>query len=72
MKSGLLWYDKSSSHIGDKIAQAAKRYQEKFGTMPDTAFVNPKDYSETVSVPKIQIKPKATIMPNHIWLGTTK
>ncbi len=75
MKSGLLWYDNSSKSIADKIEAAAKRYREKFGIAPDTCFVNPRDL-EQASKPKpnlkIQIATKATIMPNHIWLGMSK
>ena len=70
MKSGLLWYDAKSNYIETKIENAAKRYQEKFGTAPNVAFVNPKDVEgKTPQVKGITITPKATIMPNHIWVG---
>ena len=70
MKSGLLWYDSSSSYMEKKIEQAAKRYKEKFGTAPNLAFVNPKDYVN-IKVKGITVTPKATILPNHIWLGVS-
>jgi len=72
MKSGLLWYDASTKDITAKIMQAALRYQQKFGIQPDTCFVNPNDAPPVVQVQGIQIKSKATIMPNHIWLGVSK
>lgn len=76
MKSGLLWYDNSKTKsIAAKIEDAARRYQEKFGTTPDTCFVNPSDLdSQAKTKPnlKIHIATKATIMPNHIWLGISK
>lgn len=72
MKSGLLWYDNSSAFIENKIEQAAKRYQEKFGQMPNVAFVNPKDEPKDQKVKNILVKSKATIMPNHIWLGMSE
>lgn len=72
MKSGLLWYDASSSDITAKILQAAARYQQKFGVKPDTCFVNPQDVPQKASVQGIHIKSKSTIMPNHIWLGVSK
>jgi hypothetical protein len=72
MKSGLLWYDASKNDITAKIAQAASRYQQKFGVKPDTCFVNPHDAPQVVQVQGIQIKSKSSIMPNHIWLGVSK
>jgi hypothetical protein len=75
MKSGLLWFDGSKKPITEKIQDAAKRYQEKFGIAPDMCFVNPRDF-ETESKTKpgltIQVASKTTIMPNHIWLGVSK
>lgn len=62
------YYDATSDYIGKKIEAAAKRYAEKFGVKPDTAFVNPADF-KVEKVGSIVVKPKATIMPNHIWLG---
>lgn len=75
MKSGLLWFDGSKKPIASKIEDAARRYQEKFGILPDTCFVNPRDLeTEARARPnlKINIASKATIMPNHIWLGISK
>ncbi|MBI4675592.1 MAG: hypothetical protein HY741_28440 [Chloroflexi bacterium] len=72
MKSGLLWYDASANDITAKIMQAATRYQQKFGVKPDTCFVNPHDVPQVEKVQGIQIKSKATIMPNHLWLGITE
>jgi len=68
MKSGLLWYDRSLDYIEIKIEKAAQRYQDKYGKMPNVAFVNPQDFS-TAKVKNIRVQPKATIMPNHIWIG---
>ncbi|MCC7161709.1 MAG: hypothetical protein IT331_04385 [Anaerolineae bacterium] len=69
MKSGLLWYDPKSSYLEDKIQAAAKRYQEKFGIVPNIAFVNPGDLKTGARVKNIKIRSKPTIMPNYIWLG---
>lgn len=69
MKSGLLWYDPKSSNIQDKIQAAARRYQEKFGTVPNIAFVNPADLQPGARVMNIKIQSKQTILPNYIWLG---
>lgn len=69
MKSGLLWYDPKSSNIQDKIQAAARRYQEKFGIVPNIAFVNPADLQPGARVKNIKIQSKQTILPNYIWLG---
>jgi hypothetical protein len=69
MKSGLLWYDASSNPIERKIADAAKRYYDKFGIKPDTCFVNEKDLTPGAALAQIKITPKRTILPNHVWVG---
>jgi hypothetical protein len=69
MKSGLLWYDASSSPIEHKIADAAKRYYEKFGVKPNTVFVNDRDFRPDTAIPQLHIAAKPTILPNHVWVG---
>lgn len=71
MKSGLLIYDNTPQKLlTTKIADAAKRYKEKFGVRPDTAFVNPLDLTAALApVPNIQVNGKPTILRNYIWLG---
>lgn len=84
MRSGLLWYDNSAKSLTEKIQGAAKRYNQKFGVMPDTCFVNPSDVNENTPASmnalsgaagaveaQIAIGTKATIMPNHLWLGVS-
>lgn len=78
MTNGLLWFDNSKKHLRIKITAAAKRYKEKYGTMPNLCYVNPANLGGMVKKeltlnmpdnPKITAIPKVTIMPNHIWLG---
>lgn len=101
MHSGLLWFDGSKKPIEQKIEDAARRYREKFGQPPNTAFIHPSDFLEfqknikkgknqrfelpeevdVSTLPSIeitpqmkkdsslQVKPKSTIMQNHVWLG---
>ncbi|MBM4458917.1 MAG: hypothetical protein FJ011_14325 [Chloroflexi bacterium] len=39
MQSGLLWFDNSPGRgLADKVADAARRYREKFGAAPDTCY----------------------------------
>ncbi len=80
MRSGLLWYDADpKTPIEKKIADAAQRYFDRFGVRPDTCFVgdvniavNVNDLGvETPDGPKIAIRVKPSILPNHFWLGVT-
>jgi len=77
MTSGLLWYD-SKSPLAQTIAHAAKRYREKFGYAPDTAYINADiapdaltALRDTFTPQGIEIKTKQTILPNHVWLGVS-
>ncbi|MGE5140029.1 MAG: hypothetical protein ACM3JD_11245 [Rudaea sp.] len=73
MKSGLLWYDASASPIDRKIADAVKRYKEKFGVAPNTCFVNDKDFKPDATMPpQLRIAAKHTILPNHVWVGVSE
>jgi hypothetical protein len=72
MKSGLLWYDASVNTIEKKIAEASKRYKEKFGVEPNTCFVNPVDLKTKPDVTRIKVLAKPTILPNHLWLGISE
>ncbi len=73
MKSGLLWYDAApNTTLDKKITDAVNRYREKFGTMPNTAFVNEKDYTPDLAVREVKVTPKRTILPNHVWVGVSE
>ena len=74
MKSGLLWYDgEKGKSLSEKIEQAAKRYQEKFGVEPNTCFVNPKTLTDEKQIKhgRIRIETSNSIQLNHIWLGVS-
>lgn len=70
MQSGLLIFDNSKSPLAAKITAAAARYQQKFGTPPNAAYVNPNDFTGAINLPTaLAVQPKTTILQNHIWLG---
>ncbi len=77
MKSGLLWYDNSTKTITQKIEEAAKRYNEKFGSPPDRCYINandipsgnPENLPVIATHSGIEIASSKTIMPNYVWLG---
>lgn len=43
MKSGLLWFDSSAKPINEKIQDAARRFEQKFGVRPNRAYINARD-----------------------------
>lgn len=79
MKSGLLWYDASAAPLDRKIADAAARYQKKYGIAPNTCHVNPLDLAEfakdrdplTYKMP-CKVMPNRNIIRNNIWVGVEK
>ncbi len=70
-KSGLLWYDADPRKtIWRKIEEAAKRYEDKYGTRPNVAFVNPNALTEQQPDKfALNVAPKSTILPNHVWVS---
>lgn len=75
MQKGLLWYDSEPSRtIAVKAAAAAERFQQKFGIVPDTCYVNTKALKEgEFSIPfgdgQLRVLPAANILQNHFWVG---
>lgn len=78
MQTGLLWYD-SDPHRGlaAKVEDAAQRYQEKFGSVPNTCYVNQAELNDqnlAVSLSGAQsgalrVLPARNILPHHFWVG---
>lgn len=74
---GLLWYDAACAAELDRVLdEAARRYADKFGRLPNIAYVNPDDLKAWATgrdpltyKPPCSVKPKATIIPKHVWLG---
>jgi hypothetical protein len=78
MQVGLLWFD-NDPHRGltGKIEDAARHYQEKFGRLADTCYVNLLVFTngpEMVATPSfanqdLRVVPAANILPHHFWVG---
>lgn len=66
MKIGMLWFDNSNLPLSTKIRGAVSYYQKKYGCIPNSIMVNPKDYQECN---EFAIKISRSIQKNHIWLG---
>lgn len=77
MQAGLLWFDNDPNRaLAAKIADAARRYREKFGVPPDTCYVNQAALNGGASGPvsqpgdiPLRIIPAANILPHHFWVG---
>lgn len=66
MEIGLLWYDTADPKTA--IVNAATRYRERFGVVPNACYVHP-DTAAPEAVGVVQIKPLKTILPHHYWIG---
>lgn len=72
MKSGLLWFDDDPGRdLAQKVAQAAYRYRQKFGVVPDTCYVHQdaplKNEEEWVGSVRVMTLP--TVLRHHYWIG---
>lgn len=74
MKQGLLWYDNDPrKSLDEKIAQAARRYREKFGAAPNICYVNPACLNgKRVARGTVRVVGARTVLPNHFWLEVEK
>ncbi len=70
MKQGLVWYDGDPKKTLDaKMAEAAKRYKEKYGSDPTVCYINPAHLADQRSTAgKMRIVSASQVLPNHLWL----
>lgn len=70
VEEGLLWFDKSTIDLADKVVQAATRYEEKTGQAPDTCYLNDADADgETEKVNGVRLRTASNVLRHHLWLG---
>ncbi len=78
MQIGLLWFDNDPARgLTMKVADAARRYQEKFGAPPDTCYVNQAALGGSAltigagpsQAAALRIVPATNILPHHFWIG---
>jgi hypothetical protein len=76
MDMGLLWYDDTANRpLADKVAEAARRYREKFGMAPNTCYVNQsalKEQPMTLNVAPgltLEVLPASNVLPSHFYVG---
>jgi hypothetical protein len=78
MQSGLLWFDNNPGRgLTAKVEDAARRYREKFGGLPDTCYVNQSALDTgALTIPltgvpgkALRVLPAPNVLPHHFWIG---
>ncbi len=75
MQYGLLWFDNDPGRsLAHKVADAARRYQEKFGVTPDTCYVNRRALAEAEAIlscqgTRVRVLPASNVLAHHFWVG---
>jgi hypothetical protein len=71
MEIGMMWrVNNTAESLTDKIKEAADYYSNKYGSVPDTCFINPAMLKESqVEIVGISIRPYRPILPNCLWIG---
>jgi hypothetical protein len=78
MQTGLLWFD-NDPHRDTvlKITDAARRYREKFGVVPNTCYVNRaaseggelKLSLQGLPASSLRVIPVSNVLLHHFWVG---
>ncbi len=73
MDIGLLWHDGGSTDMAGTLAQAAKRYRDRFGDKPNVCYVHPTLLPDgDRKVNGILVRSSARVLRHHFWLGQEK
>jgi hypothetical protein len=70
MQMFLVWYDNDRKRpLRAKVAAAAERYHERFGTPPELVLVNPAHGGEASEIAGIAVRTTALVSPHHLYIG---
>jgi hypothetical protein len=71
MTTGMIWFDNDpQKNINEKIRNAIKYYQNKFGSQPTICYINPKLQEKFLeSEQEIEISFNNNLSPDYIWVG---
>ncbi|HYN88807.1 MAG TPA: hypothetical protein VER55_09765 [Ardenticatenaceae bacterium] len=73
IRMGLLWFDDDKqTPVAEKIAQAARRYREKFGRAPTICFVHPEEPVPAPKVAGLTVQPLRTVLRHHFLVGVAE
>lgn len=66
--TGLLWFDKSTRSVTDKISDAADRYRAKFGHAPTVCYVNEADAGQVERVGRVEVRSANNVLKWHYFV----
>jgi len=70
MDWGLLWLDETLKRpMSENVAQAADRYQRKFGRAPNLCYVNAGQMNGETVVGGVRLVAARNVLPYHFWIG---
>jgi hypothetical protein len=69
LTTGLLWFDDSGKALTAKVVDAATRYRDKFGVVPNCCHVNPADLDGQKAVGVVKLVADPATLPGHLWIG---
>lgn len=66
----LIWYDNDRKRkLAEKVAQAAERYTERFGTSPQVVLLNPAQAGEMAEVAGLPVRATPLVAPHSLYIG---
>lgn len=66
---GMLWLDDGKASLEEKVRKAAAYYRRKHGQAPTWCFGHPDDVKEETAVDGITVKPSASALKHHLYMG---
>lgn len=70
MNIGMMWLDADTHRtLEEKVKQASRYYQDKYGQKPTEAQVNSKTLPEERVIGGLRVVPAKNILLHHIWIG---
>jgi hypothetical protein len=75
MREGLLWFDDNPGRdLAEKVARAARRYQQKYGASPNVCYVHPSmlggnGIGDEQQVGEVCVAPSPAVLRHHFWVG---
>ena len=87
MNIGMLWFDNDQKiDLKQRVERAADYYARKYGKKPNLCFVHPSmlplastnvdpenpPANESYQAGQIEVRPSASLLPNHFWIGVER